>query len=63
MDITDDTTATLAALQEKAQAMLVQSRASVDPDVLQLIEELCRVSETIKEEAKNESKDLLQQVN
>lgn len=60
--MTDDTTAALAALQEKAQAMLVQSRASVDPDVLQLIEELCRVSETIKEEAKKESKDLLQQV-
>lgn len=42
--------------------MLEQSRASVNPDVLQLIEELCRVSETVKEEAKKESKDLLQQV-
>ncbi|XP_066145170.1 putative leucine-rich repeat-containing protein DDB_G0290503 isoform X5 [Euwallacea fornicatus] len=58
----EDTTLALVNLQEKARTILVQSRTSVDPNVLQLIEELCRVSEKVKEEAQKESRDLLQQI-
>ncbi|XP_018561840.1 centromere-associated protein E isoform X3 [Anoplophora glabripennis] len=52
----------LADLQEKARNMLAQSRASADPTLLHLIEELCRVGERIKEESQKERLDLLLQI-
>ncbi|XP_023019917.2 pericentrin-like protein isoform X8 [Leptinotarsa decemlineata] len=52
----------LSELQEKARSMLSQSRASADPTLLQLIEELCAVGERIKEESQRENRDLQQQV-
>ncbi|XP_050311521.1 centrosomal protein of 290 kDa-like isoform X2 [Anthonomus grandis grandis] len=58
----EDTMKTLSELQEKARTMLAHTRSSADPNVLQLIEELCRVGEKIKEEANRESQDLLQQI-
>ncbi|KAG5898706.1 hypothetical protein JTB14_030655 [Gonioctena quinquepunctata] len=57
-----DTMTVLAELQEKARTMLSQSRASADPTLLHLIEELCRVGERIKEESKRELCDLQQQI-
>lgn len=57
-----DTTIILCELQDKARSMLAQSRASADPTLLHLIEELCRVGENIKEEATRERQDLIQQV-
>lgn len=52
----------LAELQDKARNMLAESRASADPTLLHLIEELCRVGERIKEESQKERLDLLLQV-
>lgn len=52
----------LRELQDKARNILGQSRASADPTLLHLIEELCRVGERIKEESMREKQDLLQQV-
>lgn len=52
----------LAELQDKARNMLAESRASADPVLLHLIEELCRVGERIKEESQKERLDLLLQV-
>ncbi|XP_023019910.2 pericentrin-like protein isoform X2 [Leptinotarsa decemlineata] len=52
----------LSELQEKARSMLSQSRASADPTLLQLIEELCAVGERIKEESQRENRDLQQQI-
>ncbi|CAG9773309.1 unnamed protein product [Ceutorhynchus assimilis] len=57
-----DTMTALADIHEQARTMLAHSRTSADPNVLRLIEELCRVGEKIKEEAKKESRDLLQQI-
>ncbi|KAJ8933982.1 hypothetical protein NQ314_013662 [Rhamnusium bicolor] len=57
-----DTMTILAELQDRARNMLAQSRASADPTLLHLIEELCRVGERIKEESQRERYDLLQQV-
>ena len=52
----------LADLQEIARNLLTQSRNTLDPNALTLIEELCRVCEIMKEENKKEKQDLLQQV-
>lgn len=52
----------LRDLQDKARSIMAQSRASADPTLLHLIEELCRVGERIKEESTRENQDLLQQV-
>lgn len=52
----------LRDLQDKARSIMAQSRASADPTLLHLIEELCRVGERIKEESTREKLDLLQQV-
>ncbi|XP_048520137.1 A-kinase anchor protein 9 isoform X2 [Dendroctonus ponderosae] len=57
-----DTTRALCDLQEKARSLTTHSRATLDPNALQLIEELCRVGEKIKEESKKEFRDLLQQI-
>ncbi|XP_076270535.1 uncharacterized protein LOC143202700 isoform X3 [Rhynchophorus ferrugineus] len=58
----DDAMRTLANLQEKARTMLTQTTSSTDPNVLQLIEELCRVGEKIKQEATKEKNEMLQQI-
>ncbi|CAH1285180.1 unnamed protein product [Diabrotica balteata] len=57
-----DTMNALVDLQEKARNVLSQSRASADPTLLHLIEELCRVGERIKEESYRERFDLQQQI-
>ncbi|CAH0564692.1 unnamed protein product [Brassicogethes aeneus] len=52
----------LLDLQEKARNVLAKSVASADPVLLNLIEDLCRVCEVVKEEHRKEKVDLLQQV-
>lgn len=54
--------ALLRELQDKARNVLAETRASADPTLLHLIEELCRVGERIKEESTREKQDLLLQV-
>nr|CAH7720570.1 unnamed protein product [Callosobruchus chinensis] len=57
-----DAMATLSELQDKARNLLAGSRATADPDLLQLMEGLCEVGERIKEESKRERDDLMLQV-
>nr|CAH7720562.1 unnamed protein product [Callosobruchus chinensis] len=57
-----DAMATLSELQDKARNLLAGSRATADPDLLQLMEGLCEVGERIKEESKRERDDLMLQI-
>ncbi|XP_030754420.1 A-kinase anchor protein 9-like isoform X3 [Sitophilus oryzae] len=58
----DDAIRTLSDLQERARTMMAQSRASINPDIFELIEQYHSVGLRVKQGTKREKNDMIQQI-